>query len=302
MITVCTYLDVITACGTVVAAISIISAFMLYRIQKRDEYLSKVRTALQRLSNDMDELDSLLNFELAYELSSALIYSKSAEYCLKKIFDFCNSSISTKQNQNQDQVKKAIRKMLGVFGVSFQDTIANRYTSLISEIKQSSTIFYPDYKGLFRFSKACTTLMRNVFMNYKRLLLDEDILTEIIVNNLMDRSELWESFDDFQKDFLDHLISLLEIGRIEHSQKDVDCLNALVEIVYSCHIELSSKEWRKLARKNRKVTMQPYENITTVTGDFREAEKGFCSIMSHDAITRYASLVQTIEITNKESK
>lgn len=80
----CTYLDVITACGTVVAAISIISAFILYRIQKRDEYLSKVRNALQRLSNDMDELDSLLNFELAYELSSALIYSKSTEYCLKK--------------------------------------------------------------------------------------------------------------------------------------------------------------------------------------------------------------------------
>lgn len=92
----CTYLDVITACGTVVAAISIISAFMLYRIQKRDEYLSKVRTALQRLSNDMDELDSLLNFELAYELSSALIYSKSAEYCLKKylIFAILPSALS----------------------------------------------------------------------------------------------------------------------------------------------------------------------------------------------------------------
>lgn len=294
----CTYLDVITACGTVVAAISIISAFMLYRIQKRDEYLSKVRNALQRLSNDMDELDSLLNFELAYELSSALIYSKSTEYCLKKIFEFCNSSINAKQELDQDQVKEA----LGVFGVSFHDTIANRYTSLISDIKQASTVFYPDYKGLFRFSKACTTLMRNVFAGYKRLLLDEDVLTKIIVNNLMDRSEPWESFEDFQKDFLDHLISLVEIGRIKHSQKDVDCLNKLVQIVYSCHIELSSKEWKKLARKNRKIAMQPYESITTVTGDLREAEKGFCSIMSHDAVTQYASLVQTIEITNKESE
>ena len=294
----CTYLDVITACGTVVAAISIISAFILYRIQKRDEYLSKVRNALQRLSNDMDELDSLLNFELAYELSSALIYSKSTEYCLKKIFEFCNSSINAKQELDQDQVKEA----LGVFGVSFHDTIANRYTSLISDIKQASTVFYPDYKGLFRFSKACTTLMRNVFASYKRLLLDEDVLTKIIVNNLMDRSEPWESFEDFQKDFLDHLISLVEIGRIKHSQKDVDCLNKLVQIVYSCHIELSSKEWKKLARKNRKIAMQPYESITTVTGDLREAEKGFCSIMSHDAVTQYASLVQTIEITNKESE
>ena len=109
VIIMCTYLDVITACGTVVAAISIISAFMLYRIQKRDEYLSKVRNALQRLSNDMDELDSLLNFELAYELSSALIYSKSTEYCLKKIFEFCNSSINAKQELDQDHVEHAGR-------------------------------------------------------------------------------------------------------------------------------------------------------------------------------------------------
>ena len=144
--------------------------------------------------------------------------------------------------------------------------------------------------------------MRNVFANYKRLLLDEDVLTQIIVKNLMDRSEPWESFEDFQKDFLDHLISLVEIGRINHSQKDVDCLNKLVEIVYSCHIELSSKEWQNLARKNRKIVMQPYESITTVTGNLREAEKGFCSIMSHDAVTQYASLVQTIEIANKESE
>ena len=80
----CTFLDVVTACGTVVAAASIIFAFVLYKIQKKDEYLSKVRTALQIFSNDMEELDSLLNFEMAYELSSALVFSKSTEYCLKK--------------------------------------------------------------------------------------------------------------------------------------------------------------------------------------------------------------------------
>ena len=97
---------------------------------------------------------------------------------------------------------------------------------------------------------------------------------------------------------MDNLISILEIGRIEHSQKDVDCLSKLVEIVYSCHIELSSKEWRKLARENKKVEMQPYGSVATVTGELREAEKAFRTIMSHDASMQYAALVQTIEITN----
>lgn len=294
----CTFWDIVTACGTVVAAASIIFAFVLYKIQKRDEYLSKVRTALQLLSNDMEELDSLLNFEMAYELSSALVYSKSTEYCLQKIFKICNDSFNG--DKDKDIIRKAIREALGIFGVSFQDTIANKYTNLISDIKQASTIFYPDYKGLFRFSKACTTLMRNVFLNYKALLLDEDLLTKIILQELERRSEPWDSFDNFQKDILDSFISLVEIGRIKHSQKDVDCLSELVEIIYSCHIELSAKEWRKLARENKKVVMQSYDSITTVTGDLREAEKGLRTVMSHDASMQYASLVQTIEITNSK--
>ena len=61
------FLEIITAFGTVVAAISIISAFVLYKIQKRDEHLSKVRESLQVLRNNIEELDTLLNFELAYE-------------------------------------------------------------------------------------------------------------------------------------------------------------------------------------------------------------------------------------------
>ena len=211
----------------------------------------------------------------------------------KKVYKHCNASLNG--DKDLDKIKKTIREVLGVFGVSFQDTIANKYTNLISEIKQASTIFYPDYKGLFRFSKACTTLMRNVFLNFKALLLNEDLLTQIILNVLQNKSEPWDSFDSFQKDILDNFISLVEIGRITHSQKDVDCLSELVNIVYSCYIELSSKEWHKLARENQKITMQSF---ATVTDDLREAEKGLRTVMSHDASMQYASLVQTIEIKN----
>ena len=290
-------LDIITALGTVVAAFSIIFAFVLYKVQKRDEYLSSVRKSLQLLNNDMEELDSLLNFELAYELCSSLVYSEHTKYCFQSIYKICNESISG--NKSESEIKKNIKDTLGIFAASFQTTIANRYNDLITEIKESSIVFYPDYKGLFRFSKACTTLMHNVFRSYKKLLMDEDLLTRIIYNELIPSDKPWDSYDHFQKEFLDHLISIVELGRIKRSQKDVDCLLKLVEIVYSSHIELSAKDWRKMAKKNRKIILKPYGTITTVTGDLREAEKCFCDIMSYEAITEYASLVQTIEIANQ---
>lgn len=291
-------LDFITAFGTIVAAASIIFAFVLYRVQKRDEYLSKVRDSLQLLSNDMTELDSLLNFELAYELASSLVYSKPTHYCIHRIFEICNEAIVNKKEE--EETKTLIKNALGVFGVSFQDTLVGKYTTLISDIKQASTIYYPDYKGLFRFSKACTTLMRNVFLNYKKLLLNEDLLTQLIYGELVESTEPWDQYDHFQKALLDHLISIAELGRIKRSQKDVDCLLKLVEIVYSSHIELSAREWRRLAKNNKKITLQPYDTITTITDDLREAEKCFAAIMTHESSMKYASLVQTIEIANSK--
>lgn len=289
-------IDIITACGTVVAAISIISAFVLYKLQKRDEHLAKVRESLQLLSNGINELDSMLNFELAHELSSSLVYSESSRYCIRRIYEIANIAIDNQQDESATQ--KSIRETLGVFGISFQETLANKYANLISSIKQASTIFYPDYKGLFRFSKACTTLMRNVFLNYKKVLLDEDLITKLIYQEMIKGHCKWESCEQFEKELTDRLISVIELSRIKHSQNDVDCLVKLLELVYSRHIELSAKEWRKLARANKKIQLLPYDSITTVTGDLREAEKCFRTIMDRDDSMNYSALVQTIEIAN----
>ncbi len=294
------FLEIITACGTVVAAISIICAFVLYKIQKRDEHLAKVREALQFLSNGINELDSMLNFELAHELSSSLVYSKSSDYSIRRIYEIANNAIENQQDE--DTARKNIKEALGIFGISFQETLANKYTNLISSIKQSSTVFYPDYKGLFRFSKACTTLMRNVFLNYKSVLLDENIITDIIYRKMIKSHRKWDDCEQFSKELTDHLISVIEISRMKHSQNDVDCLVNLLDLVYSRHIELSAKEWRNLARTNKKVQLLPHASITTVTGDLREAEKCFRSIMDRDDSMNYSALVQTIEIANPTNK
>ena len=157
-------LNIITASGTIVTTISIVSMFILYKIEKRDEYVAKVRVALQTLQNNMEELNQLLDYELAYELVYALLYAESSQLCIKKLYKISNNSISEKIDKGT--AVESIKTTLGVFGVSFRCDLAIRYNGLISELKKQSIIFYPQYEGLFRFSKACTTLMRNVFVYY----------------------------------------------------------------------------------------------------------------------------------------
>lgn len=141
--------------------------------------------------------------------------------------------------------------------------------------------------------------MRNILFSYKKFLLNEDILAQLIYSKMANSNEPFDKYDHFQKTLLDHLVSVVELRRIKNAQKDVDSLLELVEIVYSSHIELSAKEWRRLAKSNRKVTLQPYSVIKTITGDLREAERCFVTIMSHESCMRYAELVQAIEMANQ---
>lgn len=289
--------DIISALGTIVAALSVICAFILYRIQKRDEYLTKIRESLQTLSYNISELNSILNFELAYEMAYSLVYTEPVQYTIEGLLRICNDAINDK-NHNKDNVIKNIESTLMIFGTSFTGAIITKYSDLISETKQASTIFNPNYKGLFRFSKSSVTLMRRILINYKNLILDEELLSELIYNHMIDGSNEWKCTAQFKKELLDHLISIMEISRKNHHQNDVNNLIALVDLVYSRHIELSTKEWNELAKASKKVNLTPYEQTKTVIDDFREAGKCFNSIFSHDDIVQYSSLVQKIEDAN----
>ncbi len=289
--------DVISALGTIVATLSIIGAFILYRIQKQDEYLTRVRESLQILSNGISELDSILNFELAYEMAYGLVYSDPCQYSVETLFQICNDAIKDKNHKKSAVIDK-IEKTLNIFGTSFTGPLATKYGVLISEIKQASTYFYPNYKGLFRFSRTCVSLMRAIFNNYKKLVLNEEAVAKLIYEQMVRNCREWTSIPQFKKDLLDHLINITEYARAKHHQSDIDQLVALVDLVYSRHIELSTQEWNNLSRKCRKVNMLPYEQSKTHTSDLREAEKCFQAIFSHDDIVKYSSLVQTIEDSN----
>lgn len=291
-------LNTITALGTIVAAVSIICAFVLYRIQKRDEYLTKVRESLQILNNNIHEMDGILNFELAYEMALNVVYSDPVRYSIESLMNICNEAIQDK-NHDKSEVIKRIENGLSVFGTSFTGPLVTKYSNLASEVNQASTVFYPDFKGLFRFAKSSVSLMRNILINYKRILLDEDLIAKVIYGHMVEDSTIWISVEQFKKKLLDHLITIAEISRKEHHQSDIDQLDALVDLVYSRHIELSTSEWNSLAKDSKKARLIPNKECKTITADLREAEKCFQAIFSHEDIVKYSSLVQKIEDSNK---
>lgn len=289
-------LQIITALGTIVAACSIVAAFALYRVQKRDEYLGTVRYSLQYLQNGMEELNSLLNFELAFEIASSAVFSIESQPCWKNIHRICNNAI--KEDKDKDETQKAIKRCLGLFAFSLQTNLVVEYNKIIATIMQKSTAFHPEFQGLYRLSRACSLLMRNVLNNYIVASTNEEILSEMIYDQIVEKKLVIDSYDDFQKELLDQYISMLETVRFEHHQKDVDCVLEIVDIIYNAHILLPSRELYNVAKKTKRLKLEDSKNIKTITGELREAEKCFRIVISRDDSMKYASLVQRLEDAN----
>ncbi len=285
-------LEFITALGTIVAVLSIVSAFVLYRIGKRDEYLSKVRYTLQLVQNNMKELNNLLNFELEFELVNTLLFSPATHSKVQKLFIVCNDCIIN--SVDEKNAKKRINEALGVFGVSFQTELTIRYNDLVQEIRMKTVVFSKSYPGLYRFSKICAIYMRRILFFWKKFLLDEEYLTRLIYSKMVKRRDEWKNFATFRASLMDLLIiDLMDSNDIVENR--IDSLLELVDIVCSVHMKLSNRQWAKLARANRKIKSKPYNEVETIPDDLREAEKYFRPIMDRDSSNKYSALVQKID-------
>lgn len=287
------WMNIISAGGSIATAASVVSAFVLYKKEIDNAHITQVRKALQVLYNNMNELDSILNAELAYEMASSVVYSSSAQFPIKGVYDICNKAIAN--GGEKEKIEDEIKKVLGVFIVSFHSDLSVKYSSLLSEITTQSIVFNPHYQGLYRFSMAATLWMRNIYSAYKRALVDEEVLSKFIYGEMIEQKAEWKDYEGFQKALLDNLLSLIESMRRKEWQKDVDSLRTLIDMVYSAHIGLTNTGWSKLKWENKKVSAKPFTNTKTITEDLREAEKFFRTVLSHDECLKYTSLVQSME-------
>ena len=286
-------MNIISAGGSIATAASVVSAFVLYKEEVNNAHITQVRKALQVLYNNIGELDSILNAELAYEMAASVVYSDSAQFPMRSIYEICINAIEN--NEKKETVQEKIQLALGVFIVPFHSELSAKYNNLLSEITTQSIVFNPHYKGLYRFSMAVTQWMGNIYKSYKQALVDEELLSKFIYGAMITNEPEWKDYEGFQKELLDNLLSLMESLRRDNWQKDVDSLKTLVDMVYSAHIGLTNSAWSKLKWANKKVIAKPYTNTKTITEDLRETEKFFRTILSHDECLKYTSLVQSME-------
>lgn len=286
-------MNIISAGGSIATAASVVAAFVLYKKEINNAHITQVRKALHVLYNNMNELDSILNAELAYEMASSVVYSSNAQFSIRGIYDVCNKAIAN--GGKKAKIEEEIKKVLGVFFVSFHSDLSVKYSTLLSEITTQSIVFNPHYEGLYRFSRAATLWMNNIYRAYKHALIDEDVLSKFIYGEMIKQKSEWKDYEGFQKALLDNLLSLIESIRREEWQKNVDSLKTLIDMVYSAHIGLTNTEWGKLKWENKKVCAKPFTTTKTITEDLREAEKFFRTVLNHDECLKYTSLVQSME-------
>lgn len=289
-------LDIITSLGTIVATFSIVTAFILYRIQRKDDRLINTQQSLQILHNQAESIKLISDGELLAEMVNTVLYSNQMEHRLKNLYAITIQC--KKKHTNHDESCKKFSAVLGVWIAPIQGPLCKRYDETLNAIRNNSLVFYPAYPGLYRFVRASARMLRNMLITYKEILLDEELISENIYSFFVEGSESLEDYESFCDTIQDFLYQLLDVQRKATNQKDLEELLALINIVYGCHSYLTKKEWNKLEKHNKKIKFRESDDIDTLVEEILEAEKGFEIIMSQQDKDLFMSLVSSIRTRN----
>lgn len=285
--------DAITAFGTVIAAISVVAVFVLYRIQKTDEDIARMKQSIQILYNQADSIKLQCNMELFSELVNTAVYSDIMTNRVKNLFAYINRC--RKEEIGHDEACTNIQEMLSIWIIPFQGPLSVQYEETVEEIRENALVFYPSYVGLYRFARASARLFRNIIITYKTIVLDERIIAENVFSIFIlgKEGELGD-FEDFRDELRDMILGLLDIQRQWCSQDDMDEMLAIINIVYESHIKSSKKEWKQMKRDSRKIKMKSSNEIDTIPEEILETKRCFERIMSKDDQNLFTSFAESI--------
>lgn len=286
--------EVFSFLSITITAISIISAFILYSLQKRDEYVDKVIDTLQQQYGNIQTLIRIYrNGYVSYEIVKEVVDSGDSECAMKELFELYQqykakeSNLLNIKSQAYDQIKH--------LGWYCRGYYIRKYDDLLESTSKLSSVYCPKYIGLYYFMETCIISLRNTMEALKT---DElyPKAVEIFFFPEDKQSKYFidvDTFEDFKHHFFDCILNYLHFANLGYFIDYINCIGGLCELVCMSHILLPMKKWHKLAHINlsKKISFSSIESIERADSRFALLKKCFSVAFDKSQSTEYDRLV-----------
>lgn len=285
--------NISTTGGVIISTLTLVSAFRIYWIGKRDSYIKELRNSLISYQNNSDNLNNLISYDITHEIVGTVIYSRQIERMLQKVFD---------KYFNEDSIKQDLAGFLednmDPITVSIHTELLAQYDSILLNNAQIASKIYTDYPSLYRVYEAVNLIFSQTIGISKQMIRDEEIFRDVILNAFDDKANIC-NVEDFKDHIFYAFMGIIQKKHSESDQKDVNDALSILSLTTNGLMRLSDKVLYK--RKNEKsINYKALEKTESIFEDLLEAEKGLKMYLNESELLAFREYCTKIKVRNEK--
>jgi len=286
-----TLANISTTIGTIISTLTLVSAFQLYKLSKRDNYIKEIRNVLISYQYNSNSLNNLITYDISHELSYHVIYSNQLDRILTKLHSECFQSGKTKKEL------KEYLKTLPPITVSIHTELLKQYNELLKLNSEQSSKIYTDFPSLYRVYEAINFIFNQTIQITKSIVRDEDIYADIVVSIFKNKDKI-KNPDDLKESIYHDFMRILQRKLSESDQDDINDALSILTLTTNSLMRLSDKALFSHMKKEKRIVYKELDETDNIFSDLLEAEKGLKLILKEDEILLFREFSTKIKVRN----
>lgn len=285
--------NISTTIGVIISTITLWSAYKLYKLSKRDNYIKEIRNVLISYRYNSNSLNSLITYDISHELSYQVIYSTHLNRVLEKIHNDYFAGHKTKK-----ELKKYLKEFPPIT-ISIHTELLNQYNELLKLNSEQASKIYTDFPSLYRVYEAINFVFSHTIYITKAIVRDEDIYSDIILKTYNRKSDII-TVEDLKESIYHSFMSLLQNKHNESDQIDINDALKILSLTTGSLMRLTDKELYHHMTREKTIQYKEIEETETIFIDLLEAEKGLKLILKEEEILLFRELSTKIKVRNSK--
>lgn len=284
--------NIATALGMLISGASLLAGFLLYRISKRDAFVSGFRQVLADVKTKCHKIDELITYELSHEVIASVVKAPDMDYYLQTVFEYFKAN----PQLANEVVTKYLKEEFPAITVPVYSGIVDKYLNIIDSLQSTIAPYQHSFPGFHRVVSPVIMLLRNYVYATKRFATDDDVWENILATMYEEEKGCFSSFECFRERLRVVFIQLLEEHvHNEDRQKDINDILQIIDMIAKAYADLNERKLYRQSKSEKNITLVPESEIETATGDLREAEKCLKSLLGQDQLLNFRELVTRVE-------
>lgn len=247
--------------GSLLSGISILTAFVLYRIEKRDIYIKQVRQSIAEMRSTIAEQYSLIEANYFFSYVEEYFSNKYVQHYLNDLGTYVGDSL----DKTNDEIKKYCRESqkwtpMLTFPMVHQSEMPIQFYENNKTITKSITYDLADIKGIAQFLKIFQSSTNDLDEAVKHGITTTDFGIDAICDVLIENRTYINNENIIRRKLIQKYISVFK-QKYEKQVQVIKTISQIIDLLLEELFSYSDNELYHFIQISRKQTISPCENL-----------------------------------------